>query len=203
MPQLAPESQEEPEEGAPETKSSSSHSLFAPKDEEDLPVPAEDAGQEKPESLAEDVPVTEEISSEKEVRAQGAENGTEPKDAEVEKPAETSVESQDESEVPEVSDGQGSEAAGDEDTTRLGSIPVEDLPAAIPSMDEGATRLAETVSLPMPQEPPTYPMPQQQPVVPPPASYPAYSPYPAYYANPVAVSAPSHKNLNATGELLS
>lgn len=193
MPQLASESQEEPEEAAPETESSSSHSPFAPKDEEDLPLPAEDAGQEKPESLAEDIPVTEEISSEAEVSAEGAENGTEPKDAEVEKLAETSVESQDRSEVQEVPDGQGGEVAGDEDATRLGSIPVEDLQAAIPSLDEGATHLAETVSLPTQPEAPTYPMPQQQPVIPPPANYPAYSPYPVYYANPAAVSVPQRQ----------
>lgn len=193
MPQLAPENQEKPEEAAPETKSTSSHSLFAPKDEEDLPLPAEDAGQEKPESLAEDVPVTEEINSEEDVSAQGAENETEPKYSEVEKLAETSVESQDRSEVQEVPDGQGSEAAGDEDATRLGNMPVENLQAAIPSMDEGATHLAETVSLPTQSEEPTYPMPQQQPVVPPPANYPAYSPYPVYYANPAAVSVPQRQ----------
>ena len=192
MPQLSSESQKEPEEATPANESSS-YSPFAPREEEDLPVTVADAATAEAASLDEDAQVTENISSKENESAEEAENGSEPADLETEELAETSVESQDRSEVQEVPDGQGSEAAGDEDATRLGSMPVENLQAAIPSMDEGATHLAETVSLPTQSEEPTYPMPQQQPVVPPPANYPAYSPYPVYYANPAAVSVPQRQ----------
>lgn len=187
MPQLASESQEEPEEAAPANESASPYSPFAPREEEDLPVPVADAAAAEAASPDEDAQVTENIRSKEDESAEEAENGSEPADLETEELAETSVESQLESKIP---DEQGSESGGDEDATRLGSIPVENQAAAIPSMDEGATRLAETVSLPTQPEAPTYPLPQQQPVMSPPANYPAYSPYPAYYANPSAVSAP-------------
>lgn len=187
MPRLSSDSQKEPEEATPANESASPYSPFAPREEEDFPVTVADAATAEAASLDEDAQVTENISSKENESAEEAENGSEPADLETEELAETSVESQLESKIP---DEQGSEAGGDVDATRLGSIPVENLAAAFPPMDEGETRLAATVSLPTQPEAPTYPLPQQQPVIPPPANYPAYSPYPAYYANPAAVSAP-------------
>ena len=187
MPRLSSESQKEPEEATPANESASPYSPFAPREEEDLPVPVADAAAAEAASPDEDAQVTENISSKEDESAEEAENGTESADLETEELAETSVESQLESKIP---DEQGSEAGGDVDATRLGSIPVENLAAAFPHTDEGETRLAATVSLPTQPEAPTYPLPQQQPVMSPPANYPAYSPYPAYYANPAAVSAP-------------
>ncbi|WP_122819622.1 hypothetical protein [Varibaculum vaginae] len=190
MQQLSAENQEESKQEIPQKQSPSPYSPFAPRQEEDFAVPVADAAREEAESPVETAQVTENMSSQEDMKAEDSEQGRKPAESEEEKLTESSIESQLDSEFQAE---EGSEAEGDEDATHLGSIPMENLQTEIPSIDEGATRLAATVSLPTQQEAPSYLLPQQQPVITPPANYPPYSPYAAYYGNPPVVNVPQRK----------